>query len=76
MHWTPASLDNQYERRAATRLRRAIPTGGGEGTSTRLSFLTPGLYWYHPHIREDYEPDMGRQATSPLSQPRRTTGHR
>jgi FtsP/CotA-like multicopper oxidase with cupredoxin domain len=25
----------------------------------RLSFPDPGVYWYHPHIREDYAQEMG-----------------
>ena len=31
--------------------RRASPTGS--------SSPTPGVYWYHPHIREDYGQEMG-----------------
>ena len=33
--------------------------GVGERFSARVSFPDPGLYWYHPHIREDYGQEMG-----------------
>ncbi|MBK8541574.1 MAG: multicopper oxidase family protein [Ardenticatenia bacterium] len=29
----------------------------------RLSFPDPGLYWYHPHIREDIQQDAGLYGT-------------
>ena len=31
----------------------------GESFSARVSFPDPGVYWYHPHIREDYGQEMG-----------------
>ena len=31
----------------------------GERFSARVTFPDPGLYWYHPHIREDYGQEMG-----------------
>src|SRR5436305_741213 len=31
----------------------------GDKFSARVSFPDPGLYWYHPHIREDYGQEMG-----------------
>ena len=31
----------------------------GETFSARVAFPDPGLYWYHPHIREDYGQEMG-----------------
>ena len=40
-----------------TRPRRPIPLGGE--FTYRLRFPDAGLYWYHPHIREDYGLDMG-----------------
>ena len=27
--------------------------------SCRVTFPDPGVYWYHPHIREDYGQEMG-----------------
>ena len=55
VHWHGLRLDNRYDGTAAT--QRPIPVGG---TFTyRLSFPDPGVYWYHPHIREDYGQEMG-----------------
>jgi len=34
-----------------------IPVGGE--FTYRIQFPDPGLYWYHPHIREDYTQEMG-----------------
>ena len=42
---------------ARTRRRRRFPIGGRY--SCTVAFPDPGLYWYHPHIREDYGQEMG-----------------
>ncbi len=31
----------------------------GEMFSARVTFPDPGVYWYHPHVREDYGQEMG-----------------
>lgn len=31
----------------------------GEMFSYRLKFPDAGMYWYHPHVREDYEQELG-----------------
>jgi len=31
----------------------------GEGFSYELEFPDTGVFWYHPHVREDYQQDMG-----------------
>ena len=55
VHWHGLRLDNRYDGTAAT--QRPIPVGGS--FTYRLEFPDPGLYWYHPHIREDYGQEMG-----------------
>jgi FtsP/CotA-like multicopper oxidase with cupredoxin domain len=55
VHWHGLRLANRYDGTLAT--QRPIPMGG---TFTyRLRFPDPGVYWYHPHIREDYGQEMG-----------------
>ena len=39
------------------RRRRRSPSAGAY--SCTVAFPDPGLYWYHPHIREDYGQEMG-----------------
>ncbi|HET7295292.1 MAG TPA: multicopper oxidase family protein [Vicinamibacteria bacterium] len=55
VHWHGLRLDNRYDGTALT--QRPIPVGGR--FTYRLAFPDPGVYWYHPHIREDYGQEMG-----------------
>jgi FtsP/CotA-like multicopper oxidase with cupredoxin domain len=55
VHWHGLRLDNRYDGTHET--QAPIPMGG---TYTyRIAFPDPGVYWYHPHIREDYGQEMG-----------------
>lgn len=55
VHWHGLRLDNRYD--GTTETQRAIPIG--RRFTYRLTFPDPGVYWYHPHIREDYGQEMG-----------------
>ncbi len=55
VHWHGLRLANRYDGTAQT--QRPIPVGGA--FAYRLDFPDPGVYWYHPHIREDYGQEMG-----------------
>lgn len=39
------------------------PVAPGDSFMYRLDFPDPGLYWYHPHVRADYQADMGLYGT-------------
>src|SRR3954451_25204620 len=55
VHWHGLRLDNRYDGTHET--QAPIPVGG---TFTyKIAFPDPGVYWYHPHIREDYGQEMG-----------------
>ena len=55
VHWHGLRLDNRFDGTHET--QAPIPVGG---TYTyRIEFPDPGVYWYHPHIREDYGQEMG-----------------
>src|SRR5436309_8222190 len=55
VHWHGLRLENRYDGTHQTQQPMAV----GEKFSARVSFPDPGLYWYHPHIREDYGQEMG-----------------
>ena len=55
VHWHGLRLDNRYDGTHETQ----APIAVGESFTYRLQFPDPGLYWYHPHIREDYGQEMG-----------------
>src|SRR5829696_6410030 len=56
VHWHGLRLDNRFDG-VPFDTQQPIPTGGRY--SCELRFPDPGLYWYHPHIREDYAQEMG-----------------
>jgi FtsP/CotA-like multicopper oxidase with cupredoxin domain len=55
VHWHGLRLDNRYDGTHET--QAPIPIGGS--FAYRVHFPDPGVYWYHPHIREDYGQEMG-----------------
>ena len=56
VHWHGLRLDNKYDG-VPHETQLPIPVGGS--FTYRIRFPDPGLYWYHPHIREDYAQEMG-----------------
>ena len=56
VHWHGLRLDNAYDG-VPYQTQAPIPVGGE--FTYRVRFPDPGVYWYHPHIREDYGLDMG-----------------
>src|SRR5215469_12976503 len=56
VHWHGLRLDNQYDG-VPHETQIPIPVGGS--FTYKIRFPDPGLYWYHPHIREDYTQEMG-----------------
>ena len=55
VHWHGLRLDNRFDGTHET--QAPIPIGGR--FTSRVTFPDPGVYWYHPHIREDYGQEMG-----------------
>ena len=58
VHWHGLRLENRYDGTHETQ----TPIPVGEKYSVRVTFPDPGVYWYHPHIREDYAQELGLYA--------------
>jgi FtsP/CotA-like multicopper oxidase with cupredoxin domain len=60
VHWHGLRLENRYDG-VPHETQSPIPIGG---TFTyKVQFPDAGLYWYHPHIREDFGLEMGLYGT-------------
>ncbi|HEX2272547.1 MAG TPA: multicopper oxidase family protein [Acidimicrobiales bacterium] len=60
VHWHGLRLENRYDG-VPHETQAPIPVGGTFGY--RIQFPDPGFYWYHPHVREDYDLEMGLYGT-------------
>jgi len=59
VHWHGLRLENKYD---GVPHDTQKPIAIGETFTYRVRFPDEGVYWYHPHIREDYGIDMGLYA--------------
>jgi len=55
VHWHGLRLENRFDGTHETQR----PIQVGESFTYRLQFPDPGVYWYHPHIRQDYGQELG-----------------
>jgi FtsP/CotA-like multicopper oxidase with cupredoxin domain len=55
VHWHGLRLENRYDGTHHVQ----HPMAAGDRFTARVTFPDPGVYWYHPHIREDYGQEMG-----------------
>jgi FtsP/CotA-like multicopper oxidase with cupredoxin domain len=55
VHWHGVRVENRYDGTHETQ----APMEVGESFTYRVQFPDPGVYWYHPHIREDYGQELG-----------------
>jgi FtsP/CotA-like multicopper oxidase with cupredoxin domain len=55
VHWHGLRLDNRFDGTHET--QTPVPVGGT--FAYRVRFPDPGVYWYHPHVREDYGQELG-----------------
>src|SRR5437764_7525222 len=55
VHWHGLRLDNRFDGTHETQK----PMDLGEAFTYAVHCPDPGVYWYHPHIREDYGQEMG-----------------
>ncbi len=55
VHWHGLRLENRYDGTHETQ----TPVKVGGRFSARVTFPDAGVYWYHPHTREDYGQELG-----------------
>jgi FtsP/CotA-like multicopper oxidase with cupredoxin domain len=56
IHWHGIRLDNRNDGTPGL-TQPAVPPGGE--FTYRLRFPDAGIYWYHPHVREDLQQELG-----------------
>jgi len=56
VHWHGLRLDNKFDGVPNISMETQKP---GESFQYELRFEDEGVYWYHPHVREDYQQEMG-----------------
>lgn len=56
VHWHGLRLDNRYDGVPGV---TQDPVEPGESFRYQIHFPDPGLYWYHPHHREDVQQELG-----------------
>ena len=56
VHWHGLRLDNKFDGVPDISMETQKP---GESFQYELQFSDEGIYWYHPHVREDYQQEMG-----------------
>jgi FtsP/CotA-like multicopper oxidase with cupredoxin domain len=59
VHWHGLRLENRFDG-VPHETQEPIPPGGRY--THRLTFPDAGLFWYHPHVREDFAQEMGLYA--------------
>ncbi|HEX6057742.1 MAG TPA: multicopper oxidase family protein [Gemmatimonadaceae bacterium] len=56
VHWHGVRLDNRFDG-VPGMTQDPVPPGGR--FTYELRFPDPGIYWYHPHLREDIQQELG-----------------
>lgn len=56
VHWHGVRLDNRFDGADGV---TQDPVAPGDSFVYRVHFPDAGVYWYHPHVREDIEQAMG-----------------
>ena len=56
VHWHGVRLDNRFD--GVPHVTQE-PVAPGDSFRYQIKFPDPGIYWYHPHHREDIQQDLG-----------------
>jgi FtsP/CotA-like multicopper oxidase with cupredoxin domain len=68
IHWHGIRLDNRFDGVPGL-TQEAVPPGGR--FTYRVHFPDAGIYWYHPHVREDTQQELGLYGNIRVRSPRR-----
>jgi suppressor of ftsI len=68
VHWHGIRLDNANDGVPDLTQRAVAP---GERFTYHLRFPDAGIYWYHPHVREDIQQDLGLYGNLMVRSPRK-----
>ena len=68
VHWHGIRLENAFDGVPDLTQRPVAP---GERFTYHLRFPDAGIYWYHPHVREDIQQDLGLYGNLMVRSPRR-----
>lgn len=67
VHWHGVRLDNRFDG-TPDLTQEPVPPGGH--FRYRLHFPDAGIYWYHPHVREDVQQELGLYGNMLVRSPR------
>ena len=67
IHWHGVRLDNRFDG-VPDLTQEPVPPGGS--FTYRVRFPDAGIYWYHPHVREDIQQDLGLYGNLLVRSPR------
>jgi len=56
IHWHGLRLENEFDGNPGVTMEPQKP---GESFEYKLDFVDEGIYWYHSHVREDYQQELG-----------------
>jgi len=56
VHWHGLRLENEFDGNPGVTMEPQRPS---ESFEYKLDFVDEGIYWYHPHVREDYQQELG-----------------
>ena len=67
VHWHGVRLENRFDGVPGL-VQEPVPPGGS--FTYRVRFPDAGIYWYHPHVREDIQQDLGLYGNLLVRSPR------